>query len=420
MKIQAPSKTSKNILGPIFLALIALSAIGAILITALYSQTSSLTTLFEVQSYAGKVEVSKDGSVWAAPSPGQALELYSWVKTGPNGEMDMRFGKATFARVKENALFQIQNPQVFAKAAIRVHLEKGTLLVLNRADEIEISTPRALGGKTNEGFFYDLTSIKFVTSSQNATYLVSSNPEKSDYEVSVLRGEVTVRPGIPYKTINLGALESIAGGGLDKKAISEAAWKRGREAYELNPKSAANEAAQIDLAKKSGNFFEYVFDHGTFYQEKWGWCTREFIVPDAVNEPVYLEAGYDVFPKGSWVGIYFKTRNLNMAKFKALKIDARRVSEKAYPEYIRIELKSRYQVVRSFAIKMLRDDWQTVEFPFSFNKETPITEVTMLFSNDKVGDNKSGAAAFKNFVLVPSENGTLPTPPAAQAPAPAV
>lgn len=420
MKIQAPSQQSRNLFAPVFVALLALAALAGILITIFYSQTPALTSLFEVQTFAGKSEVSQDSNNWTRPAPGQALEVGTWVRTGPDGELDLRFGKSTFARIKENSVIQIQTPQVFSNAAIRVHLEKGTMLFLTRSDEIEISVPRTQGGKNNRGFFYDLNA-KFVASARNATFMVSALPESNEYEVSVLRGEAQVRSGLPFRSVTLGALQMSSG--ASQSPISEKSWKRVREAYELNPKSAASEAAQIDLAKKAGGFFDYVFDHGTFYQEKWGWCTREFIVPETVSESVYLETGYDVFPKGSWVGVYFKTRNLDLSKFKALRLEARRAPGKAYPEYIRIELKSRYQVVRSFAIKMVRDDWEGVEFPFAFNKETPITEMTMLFANDKVGVNKSGAVHLKNFSLVPVDSGTLPTPPAAEAPkveAPAV
>ncbi len=411
MKIQAPSDRPKSNFAPIALALIALAVLGSLIIAAFYSQKPNLTSLFEVQSFAGKTEVSSDnGATWKAPGPGHALELYSWLKTGPDGEADLRFGKSTFARVKENTLFQIQEPQVFGKAAIRVHLEKGTLLFLNKGDEIEISVPGSRKTKENKGFFYDLFS-KFVASSETATFLVSAVPEKGTYEVNVLSGEVQVRTGIPFRATTVSALHMVQGGGFRSKPISESAWKQVREAYELKPKSAASEAAQIDLSKKAGSFFNNVFDHGTFYQEKWGWCTREFFVPESTAEQVYMQADYDVFPKGSWVGVYFKTRGLDLSRFKGLKMDVKRVAGKSAPEYVRIELKSKYQVVRAFAIKMVKNEWETVEFPFAFSKEMPITEMTLLFSNDKVGAEKSGAVALKNFTLVPADAGTLPTPP---------
>ena len=106
---------------------------------------------------------------------------------------------------------------------------------------------------------------------------------------------------------------------------------------------------------------------------------------------------YDVFPKGSWVGLYFKTRHFDFSKVKTFSIDARQVPGKNSPDYVRIEFKTKFSIVRTFALKMIRENWQTFSFPISFSKETPITEVTMMFTHDKVGPNKTGSVQFKNF-----------------------
>lgn len=396
MKIQAPNK-QKNVIAPFFLAIFILIALGAGLVTILYSQNTSAVQPFEIQSFAGKTEISLDGKTWTAPNRGEAVGVSNWVSTGPTGEVDLAFGKSTFVRVKENSKIQIQTPQVFSKAAGRIHLQQGTLLISSQEDDLQVSVPSQPTVK-NQGFLYDLFA-KFVVSAQHATFSVTSIPEKGTYQVSVLQGQLQVAPGIPYKSTSLKGLEMIQGGSFEKAAISQVEWAKVREAYEITPKSAAKEAQQIDLARKAGNFFNYVFDHGAFYQEKWGWSSREFIVPEEVGAPVYLQTDYDVFPKGSWVGLYFKTRNFDFSKFKTFSLDARRAAGQNYPDYIRIEFKTKYTAIRTFAIKMVREDWQTFSFPVTFSKETPITEVTVLFTNDKVGPNKAGAVQFKNFKL---------------------
>lgn len=396
MKIQAPHK-QKNIFAPFFLALFVLLLLGAGLIALLYNQTPVQVPAFEIQSFAGKTEISLDGQTWLIPNRSEGIGNGNWLTTGPEGEADLLFGKNTFIRVKENAKIQIQSPQVFSKALARIHLEKGTVLISSQNEDIQVSVPGKPTAKNN-GFLYDLFA-RFFVSAQNATFLTSALPESQTYQVSVLKGEVQVHPGIPYTSTHLKNLEMIAGGGFRKEVISEPEWVKVREAYEITPKSAAREAAQVNLAKKSGNLFTYVFDHGTFYQEKWGWSNREFIEPEEAGAPVYVQAEYDVFPKGSWVGFYLKTRNLDLAKIKNFSLDAKRAPGKDYPDYIRIEFKTKFSIARTFAVKMLREDWQTFSFPISFSKETPITEITIMFTNDKVGPNKVGAVELKNFNL---------------------
>lgn len=417
MKIQAPSK-QKNLFAPFFLALLILAAFGAGLLALLYGQAPAAVPTFEIQTFAGKAEISLDGTAWLAPNRGENLSAGNWIGTGPEGEMDLSFGKNTFVRVKENSRVQIQPPQVFSKGLGRIHLEKGTVLVSSQDDDLQVSVPGRATAK-NQGFLYDFFA-KFVVSAQNATFLATAVPEKGSYQVSVLQGQVQVHPGIPYTSTAVKGLEMVQGGGLKKNAISETEWVKVREAYEITPVSAAKEAAQINLSKKAGNLFNYIFDHGVFYQEKWGWANREFVEPEEAGEPVYLQTDYDVFPKGSWVGVYLKTRNLDLSKVKSFSVDARRAPGKNYPDYIRLEFKTKFTIVRTFALKMVREDWQTYTFPVTFSKETPITEVTVIFTNDKVGPNKTGSVQLKNFHAESAPEEPAATPAAATTSKPAV
>ncbi len=417
MRIQPPREKA-NIVAPLFVALLVLTALAAGLITLLYSQKPANVPAFEVQSFAGKTEISQDSQAWVVPARGESLKVNGWARTGADGEMDLLFGKSTFIRVKENTQFQIEPPQIFSKAEARLHLEKGTVLIATENDTVQVSVPGTNYKGENQGFFYDLAA-KFFATSQGGTFLVSSSPETGKAQVSVLQGEVNIQPGIPLTTTPVKALEMLQAEGQNsqKSPLSEKEWGNVREAYEIQPRSAVNEAAQLDLSKRSGDFFGYVFDHGTFYQDKWGWCMREFIAPEEVNEPTYLETNYDVFPKGSWVGLYFKTRDLDLSKFKGFRLEVKKAPGKDSPDAVRVEFKSRYQIVRAFAIKMVKEKWETADFNFQFSKETPISEVTFIFSNDKVGAHKTGGIQMRNFSLIPAD--VKPAEPAA-APAPAV
>lgn len=418
MKIQAPNK-QKNFVAPIFLALLILVILGAGLLALLYGQTPQTVPAFEIQSYAGKTEISLDGKNWVTPNRGESIGVGNWLATTETGEADLVFGKNTFLRVKENTRLQIQTPQVFSKGTGRIHLEKGTILISSQDDNLQVSVPSRATAQ-NSGFLYDFFA-KFVISAQNATFLASANADTNAYQVSVLQGEVQVHPGIPYTSTPVKSLEMVQGSSLTKTVLSDSEWGKVREAYEITPKSAAKEASQMDISRKAGNLFNNVFDHGTFYQEKWGFATREFIEPEEAGAPVYMQTDYDVFPKASWVGVYFKTRNLDLSKIKSFSLDARRVAGKNYPDFIRIEFKTKYQVIRTFAIKMLREDWQTFSFPVTFSKETPITEITVIFTNEKVGPNKVGAVQFKNFNVeaAPEKPAAPPAAPVVKAVVPA-
>jgi len=147
-------------------------------------------------------------------------------------------------------------------------------------------------------------------------------------------------------------------------------------------KSGILEARQLDLSKEAGSLFQYVFDHGTFYTPQFGFAEREFI-KDAVTGKVRLELSYDVFPKTSFGGVYLKTRNFDLSRFKALKFQARGDPKEGYPESIRIELKSGRSVIRAFAPRDFKESWQSFAFPFRVNRPTPISEITLVISHEK-------------------------------------
>ena len=183
--------------------------------------------------------------------------------------------------------------------------------------------------------------------------------------------------------------------------ISTGEWNELREAYELFQKSSVFYMEQFDLARRTGNLFYYVFDHGTFYSPEAGYANREFIV-DESEEKTFLEAHYDVFLSGVLVGVYFKTRDFDFSKFRALEFEVKRTPAKPFPDLFRIELKSKEGTVQAFSQRDFEPDWKKVTLSFRASKPVSISELTFVFTHEGVGIYKKGALQFRNFNLLPA------------------
>ena len=170
------------------------------------------------------------------------------------------------------------------------------------------------------------------------------------------------------------------------------------EAYELIAKSQGEEVRQLDLSKLAGNLFVSVFDHGTFYDPKSGFCERDFLKDPSTGE-IFMETRYDVFPREAIVGVYMKTRNFDISKFKILKFEMKRVPDAGYPDRFLLEIKYQGQTLRKLLAKMVRQEWTPVEFPLTFNQETPVDEITITFTHDQVGALKKGAVHLRRFTV---------------------
>lgn len=404
MKIQPPptEKKSSSKAGIIVLILLVLLGAGGFIAWNIINTPApapKASVLF--QSFTGKVSTSEDGSAWKAPSYGNALKPFSSVKNGEDAEADFKYNETGFLRLKNDSSMEYTSPSRYSTDATgRMHLENGMLLIASGNENLQVSTL----GRADRGLLSDMKT-RFINIPAGSFVMVRASEKTKSAMISVLRGRVTVESHKPPFALQLADSEmaEISGTGEVKKGKnSQEVWKDAREAYELKPKSAATEAAQLDIAKKAGNFFQYVIDHGTFYQQKWGWCEREFVAPEDGTMP-YLETTYDVFPRASWVGVYIKTRDLDLSKFKAFKIEARRIPGRPFPAFVRIEFKAKAQVLQAFAIKMINTDWENIEFPVRLSKESMITEVTFIFTHEKVGNDKAGGFQIRNFTLIPAD-----------------
>ena len=361
---------------------------------------------YEVQNFIGKVEVySSQSRSWRAAQRGERIEAGDKIRTSAASEIDIRVPDQIRIRVKENSEIVVKKPSPFDHALrYRLHLTQGALL--------------GATDKKFEGQKLEITTPVLVAAVRGTTFQIEANPETHDSAVRVLEGTINVKSLKTHKSVTVHSLEKteIKGKQAPTKParVSREEWNRLKEGYELFEKSAATEAKQMDLSKLAGNLFQFVFDHGTFYTPNFGFADREFI-PDEKNGTSYLKISYDVFPAGSFVGVYNKVRKLDMQKFKSFEFQARGNPEEGYPLSAKIEIKSGSGIVRAFVPRDFTEKWQSYQFPLRFSRPAAISEITIVFANEKVGDAKKGSLYLRDFKLVPADV-VPPAPASAGAP----
>ena len=367
MLIEPPKKSNKSFL--ILLSLLVLGALWFYLFIGDLANLSKGPSSFSIQNFWGKTQIASGSKGWQTPERSKQLQLGDRIKTAPDGGLDIKF-KGTRVRVKENSEIRVQAPR---NGADRLQLKNGVLLISSNTP-LQINVP---GLFENAEIF-----SRLIVTSSRGIFSVGSEYEKKIAWVRVLTGKAAVMAGWGKPTVikELGKAESDASKKIKVADLSQNEWKGMSEAYELISKSPTDEAQQMDLAKKNGNFFDMVFDHGTFYDPKSGFCERDFMQDPSTGE-VYLEARYDVFPRQALVGVYFKTRNFDISKYETLKFEMRRAPDAGYPEKFLFEVKFKGQIIRKYLAKMVRTEWTTVEFPLNFRKETPVDEITITFAN---------------------------------------
>ncbi len=322
------------------------------------------------------------------------------IEVGATGEAVLEIEELYVLRLKPNTkLTQLEahNDQAFSgkeRVTYRFKLEQGALL----------GTTKYRGDKVN---MLDLLIKDKVFNVQDSTFRVQLSD--SSPWIGVLRGNVksNVESASSQKPVVIHALEKVSlSDSLKPEVInapvkvSEEEWGLLKETYEMNMKTAAEEAKQIDLSKKAGNFFENVFDHGTFYTENVGYTVRDFY-EDKASGDVYLEAEYDVFPANSFVGLYVLTRDLDAKNYSGLRFDVRRKPDEGYPDRFYVEIKSKGQIIHRFEITDVKPEWGARQIDFFTPVSTPITEVTLVFLNESIGQSKKGYIQMRNVQMIP-------------------
>ncbi len=420
MRIEKPttsSPLSRNIAGFIILAMIAGFFLWLYTVsnhktatenTAVTNIESALPPL-EIANFTGKPEVySKTEKSWVLLKRGV---LFAWgerIRTDADSEVDIRAADQVVMRLKPNS--EVERKAPTSKTDVdryQIHLVRGLILgATERKAEAEkwlqVSTPAV------------------VASIRGTVFAVRAEEgDSSKSWVGVLRGTVDVVGQAKHDQVTVEALqrtETQADGTLSKPTrVSSEEWTRMKEAYELVETSAADEAAQLDLSHEAGGLFTNVFDHGTFFTPKVGYAWRHFHKIE--DGTIVLDVDYDVFPSGSFVGMYIKVRDININDYDAVQMKVKRTPDQAHPEAFRIEVKSKGQTLRAFSPKFFKQEWQTMQFPLRSDAKAPISEITFVFSHAQVGENTRGSLRFSDIKLVPKKAAVPAVVPPPAAPA---
>ena len=296
---------------------------------------------------------------------GEVLDL----RLKPSSEMEM-------LRSKE-ALHQL-----------RLKLHRGALLGISgeqfKGRQLEVETP------------------VLVAAVRGTAFLIRSDLQGTS--VTVLEGMVEVRPRHSKEVVMVNSLEILTvtpknKGLLKPKRVNYQEWRTATEVRDLISVSAKQEAEQVDLRKKAGSFFNYVFDEGVFFKPNWGFADREFYKDEETNT-IILRINYDVYPQDSFSGMYFKTRDLDLSKVHHLSFNLKAHPGKPIPDQFRIEFKDRFSTVRGFAVKAVTRDWRRYTFEFNARQPTLVSEVVFVFENSRVGPlNASGTIYIKDLTI---------------------
>ena len=359
----------------------------------LVSPTSHITYPFELGRFAGTAEIySHKDKKWTTVTRRShrqvVLNPKDRIKTQSDSDLDFRIPDVLELRLKPSSEIELMKAK--HEEEIKFRLVKGGLLGF---------TERQFGNRTLEIVTPRLT----ADVQDNASFLVQTGKVYSS--AGALVGKIKVSPAKKSKQfITVNTLETIMAKD-DKKAefkpkrVNYQEWKSLSEARDLTTVSMEKIAEQVDLRKKAGAMFNYVFDEGVFFKPDWGFADREFYEsPD--SKEVILRLDYDVFPQNSFSGMYFKTRDLDLSKVKRISMNVKADSDKPVPDQFRIELKDQLSTVRGFAVKPISKDWKNYTFEFNTAKATPVGEIVFVFENTRVGPlNTSGRVYIKDLVV---------------------
>lgn len=415
MRLHVEKPKSFGFLKPL---LIVLLVAGAILACVQFMPRTTVPLAFEVVNFEGDAQIyDLQSHSWRALKRGEEFRASQKVKTGPDGEINLQIENEIRLRLKGSSELENKQSSLVGKQEVyKLHFGQGVLF--------GVTTKEFDRKKAAKKAIFQITTPKYEVDVLGSIFRIETSPLQGGRSwVGVLRGSVEVSsPGLLFHKggIRIRGLEQanvIDGVVQPAVKVSQEEWGSLKEAYQLLEKTADKEAEQIDLSKHAGTLFEYVFDHGTFFTPKVGFAGREFF-KDPDSGDVYLDTEYDVFPVGSFAGVYIKTRNFDAAQYDGLSFEVRRNSEEGVPDNFFIEIKSKGNVMRRFAPRGFERTWKKMEFDFHAQKTMPVNEVVFVFTNARVGEAKKGVLEFRNVNLIPRRMPlTAPVKGAEKAPA---
>ena len=193
---------------------------------------------FAVQNFTGTVYLySQERKTWLPPQRGARLKRGDEILTGPDGSLDLYFGKSHI-RIKENSEFYLQAPKKsFGRLRERIRLQRGAVLVSSKQQELEIAIPGPIQNP-EQGFLYDFA-VRLSAASSRGTFLAVSIPEEELAWISVLEGRVRVNSPLRMRSVEARPLQKVESKGVspvEAVSFSQTDWNQVREAYDFTSK----------------------------------------------------------------------------------------------------------------------------------------------------------------------------------------
>ncbi len=387
------AETGRNYILILLFFLVPALIFVASLFLFLASPSSRVSYPFELGRFSGTAEVySHKDKKWVTVTRRShrqvVLSPRDKIRTQSDSDLDFSIPNVLELRLKASSEVEVMKTK--HEEQLKFKLSKGGLLGFTDTQfgnrELEVVTPRLD------------TEIQ-----DDATFFIQTGKVYS--QAGALVGKINVRPAKKSKQkVTVNALETVMVKDDPKaefkpKRVNYQEWKALSEARDLTTVSVEKAAEQVDLRKKAGSMFKFVFDEGVFFKPNWGFADREFYEsPD--SKEVILRLDYDVFPQNSFSGMYFKTRDLDLSRVKRISLNVKSDPNKSAPDQFRIELKDELSTVRGYAVKPISKDWTNYNFEIHVVKPTPIGEVVFVFENTRVGAlNTSGRVYIKDLII---------------------
>ncbi len=350
---------------------------------------------FRITRVSGTPEIySAKKQAWVEAKTGDLIFPEDKVRTSEKAEMDIQVSGQVNVRLEPKSTLKGKGPSAIQRDLnYQLQLLKGAVLgatgrKFKGEGNLEIATPVAVGAI------------------RGTVFRIEANRELQQSWVGVLRGAVEVKSLLhpDLKAVKVKPLqktlmgEAVSDG--PSSVVTEEEWGKIADAYDLIPRAADFQAQQKDLAKQAGNLFEKVFDHGDFFTPREGHATREFVLQENPRM-VTMELSLDVFPPKSFVGMYMKTRGLDLSDFQYLEFDVRQLPGQEGSGQFLMDFKSELGVLKTFVFNDINNEWRTIRLPIHEPAPMQVSEIIIYMTHKKAGEHKTGILEFKDFDLIP-------------------
>jgi len=162
------------------------------------------TPLF-IQSSVGPVEIySAKEDLWKKASVGSLLKNATRIKTGNQGQIDLKAGENLYLRIKENSIVEAMPAKKSGQNSdYELRLVEGSLLAYAKKG-LQISIPEA-----NQFSLLEKILLPMKLETKRGLFLVQSIPKEKKVWIGMLHGEALVHTNRPWELFRLRDLQKI-------------------------------------------------------------------------------------------------------------------------------------------------------------------------------------------------------------------